>query len=45
MVDLYTNALSVIRQRDIACLKVQDTGTIGFERRSLEGAGHSGGRG
>ena len=30
MVDLYTNALSVIRQRDIPCLKVQDTGTMGL---------------
>ena len=30
MVDVYTNALSVIRRRDIPCLKVQDTGTMGL---------------
>ncbi|MDE0369268.1 MAG: hypothetical protein OXI84_03915 [bacterium] len=30
MVDTYTNALSVIRRRDIPCLRVQDTGTMGL---------------
>ena len=30
MVDVYTNALSVIRRRNIPCLKVQDTGTMGL---------------
>ena len=30
MVDVYGNALSVIKQRAISCLKVQDTGTIGL---------------
>ena len=30
MVDIYTNALSVIERRDIPCLKVQDTGTMGL---------------
>ena len=30
MVDIYTNALSVIAKRDIPCLKVQDKGTMGL---------------
>ena len=30
MVDVYANALSVIKQREIPCLKVQDTGTMGL---------------
>ena len=30
MVDVYANALSVISRRDIPCLKVQDTGTMGL---------------
>ena len=30
MVDVYTNALSAIKRRDIPCLKVQDTGTMGL---------------
>ena len=30
MVDVYANALSVIKRRDIPCLKVQDTGTMGL---------------
>ena len=30
MVDVYTNALSVIKRSDIPCLKVHDTGTIGL---------------
>ena len=30
MVDVYANALSVIKRRDIPCLKVQDTGTLGL---------------
>ena len=30
MVDVYTNALAVIRQRGIPCLKVHDTGTMGL---------------
>ena len=30
MVNVYTNALSVIGRRDIPCLKVQDTGTMGL---------------
>ena len=30
MVDVYANALSVIKRRDILCLKVQDTGTTGL---------------
>ena len=30
MVDVYSNALSVIRRRDIPCLKVQDKGTVGL---------------
>ena len=28
--DVYTNALSVIKRRDIPCLKVQDAGTVGL---------------
>lgn len=30
MVDAYTTALTVIKRRDIPCLKVQDTGTMGL---------------
>ena len=30
MVDVYANALSVIKRRKIPCLKVQDTGTMGL---------------
>lgn len=30
MVEVYSNALSVIKQRNITCLKVQDTGTMGL---------------
>ena len=30
LVEVYTNALAVIERRDIPCLKVQDTGTMGL---------------